>query len=67
MKQHFDPKESEIVMTKKEFYRDFYRDLNEDEQHVWDTADQFASEEILSIFGNEPTLEDVKDVLNLYI
>ena len=54
-------------MTKKEFYRDFYRDLNEDEQHVWDTADQFASEEILSLFGNEPTLEDVKDVLNLYI
>lgn len=54
-------------MTAKTFLRDFYRDLTDLEQRVWDTADQFATEQLLEEFGEDPTIEDVKYVLHTYI
>lgn len=54
-------------MTTETFLRDFYRDLTDLEQRVWDTADQFATEQLFEEFGEDPTLEDVKYVLHTYI
>lgn len=54
-------------MTTETFYKRFYRDLTELEQRVWDTADQFATEQLFEEFGEDPTIEDVKYVLHTYI